>query len=335
MPPFSSVPNSLPTFNKDNPDFKKVGDLKDEPSTAALLSENRTETGEGIKRIEGEILDLQEKIRLLEKDRRLLFQKEQFLQNRTSSSGHYETIDGNFVASLPYDHPVIKTIEMNELDEKLKIGMKNLLSALKEEEKNRKAVPWTSEDVIAQAPDYVRDLVTIGTSKESFNVSWETPQGESRFGAEAHYIMKLFPELFTDMEKIKQINFCNELERERGSGFSGVAVFYGDDLYLIMKNGKRTLLTNTDKYKTYPQITKYGPNFAGYGKTNSGRFVFFNYCFMKTSSSGGYEPTPYDEEFTAGYLEDLVNSSEILEGIDPDTHYDKDKGCIVIGQPLF
>jgi hypothetical protein len=331
MPPFNQNPDN---FNKDNPNFEKVGPLSQDPATAAIVNENNAEFDKQNKEIEDKIRTLEKEIRNLEDERRTIAIKKSNLRKTVGGSDLYKTAEGNLVASLPRHHSVIESIENNERLEKLKVGMKNLLGALKAEEENRKPVLWDNEEALNKAPEDVRALVTLGSQK-SFYTSWENNSRGDSFHAESEYIMSLFSDLFTDIEKIKQINFCNQFELESKSGFSGVAVFYEDDLYLIMKNGKRIILTNTHTYKTYPQITKYGPDFAGCNKTESGRFLFTNYLFRPVSSSAGHDPSSETKELTTERIEDLINSGKVFTGIDPDTHYDADKRCIVIGQPLF
>ena len=320
MPPFNqNSPSS--NFHKDDPQFTKVGKLEDDPSTL-----------EEVENIKSKIKSLEEELRLFQK-KLSAFTGKGYNDGYMLASDLYQTSEGSLVASLPRHHPVMQRIAKQEFIERLKMGMQNLIQALNEEIKHRSPVNWLDESVSDKIPEDVRDLIVDGNGKSLHN-SWESRVDENTLNKWAQYVMVLFPDLFQDREKIKQINFCNEFDSEMRTGFSGVAVSYDNNLYLITKDGERIMLVDTDTYKTYPCITKNGPDFRGYGKTQHGRFSFGNYEFKGQSSSGVID-FDITEKITPERIQEMLDAGEVLRGIDAETYYDKDTKCIVIKGPEF
>lgn len=334
MPPFKS---SSDNFNINNSDFKKA-----EPHaigsnaiiTSGLLKEKENEKDEKIKDLNSKIRDLQKEIDSLENDKKFLVSKQDSSEEYVHSSSLYETKDGNLVTSLPSSHPVMEQIKREETVEKLKKGVKNLFFALQEEENNRQSVDWNKELEVSQVSEDIRNLI-LGNPVEKVFSSYHYSQRKDMFHADATYVINTFPDLFNDLEKIKQINFCNEFEGKETT-FSGVAVFYENDLYFIMKNGQRILLKNTIQDRTYPQITKYGPDFTGYGKTYKNRFLFVNFAFAEMNSSAGHHPNLFSgKRCNIENVKKVADSDKFFDGIDPETVYNKESRCIVIDHPLF
>ena len=378
MSPFSPAPNSSPTFNKDNPDFKKVGDLKDEPMTEAYLHETLkpfedAEAGrvQEKARLEQEISEMEQKIELLKNKKRSLNSElsdvkyavkipEQVKENIAfvEASELYETEDGNLVASLPDGHPVMRSIESVESQkatfEKLEIGTKNLLEVLRKEESLRQPVDWNPGDVLNSDPrfEWLRDLILFDKDSE---------QPQKLRGIPGDYLTMIAPEILqmkegeTEAPSVRGYEFFRDYD-ENGGGFTGVTFFLRngkeDDLYFVMKNGKRFCIKNVLTDKTYPFLTSYGPDFAGNhrimhlrdghdNKIEHKRFIFTNYLFKQATSSASYLYTDMEyklgreTKLTTDFVEKTVQEGEVLDGIDPDTYYDENTHCLVFNRPLF
>lgn len=184
--------------------------------------------------------------------------------------------------------------------------------------------------------DQIIDRVKFFTSKE------KTEEGEkSKFLGFSFYAYKR--EYLMDIDPDKAENFKKFTGVDRAE--DGSRTVYKDtetDLYLVMADGRKYRLKDTDGYKTYVEINENGPDFAGHGKTRLGRFVFTNYLFKQCFSSGS-ETASYlhktraerQPKLTTGYVKEVIDSGKVLDGIDPDTYFDEKTGCLVMDRPLF
>lgn len=344
------------SFRKEDESYKKVGPLEKDQGSQELLEPLRQEASEA----ESRVKEAKDAVEKAEDRERRADQALSGLLHKMEGSEVYQTPEGNLVASLPDRHPVIKAIEMRERIDQLEAGLKNVITALTQEKDVRVPIEWTQVEI---PEGELRALIETNVGGRKLYNSWESRSEQPQ--EEITYVRQVLPDLFSDEQvPIRRVNFCHQYEGDEETGFSGIAVFtdariFGDQyareyknasplnedvgpgkktydrcLVLVAKNGARYCVLNCNDYKTYPQMTKDGPDFAGYGKTSHGRFVLRNVVFSKKSSSGGYEPIMGRAE-TLESLTQASTDGRLIDGIDPNTYLDAKTRCIVMDKPFF